>query len=41
MCRNMFDSHPKILLTMDFDNTNIDGVQKLNVVDWLLEGSID
>lgn len=35
------DSHPKILLTMDFDNTNIDGIQKLNVVDWLLRDSID
>ncbi len=35
------DSHPKILLTMDFDNTNIDGIQKLNVVDWLLKDSID
>ncbi|MCQ2263734.1 MAG: DUF4143 domain-containing protein [Bacteroidales bacterium] len=35
------DSHPKILLTMDFDNTNIDGIQKLNVVDWLLKDTID
>ena len=35
--REIRDSHPKFLLTMDFDNTNIDGVQKLNVVDWLLK----
>lgn len=35
------DSHPKILLTMDFDNTNIDGIQKLNVIDWLLKDTID
>ena len=35
------DSYPKTLLTMDFDNTNIDGVKKINVVDWLLKGSID
>ena len=31
------DSYPKFLLTMDFDNTNIDGIRKLNVVDWLLK----
>ena len=30
------DSHPKFLLTMDFDNVNIDGIQKINVIDWLL-----
>ncbi len=30
------DVYPKYLLTMDYDNTNIQGVQKLNVVDWLL-----
>lgn len=30
------DTYPKYLLTMDYDNTNIQGVQKLNVVDWLL-----
>ena len=35
--REIRDSHPKILLTMDFDNTNIDGIQKLNVIDWLLK----
>ena len=31
------DSYPKFLLTMDFDNVNIDGIQKLNVIDWLLK----
>lgn len=35
--REIRDSHPKILLTMDFDNINIDGIQKLNVIDWLLK----
>jgi len=32
----LHDSFPKFLLTMDFDNTNIEGIQKLNVIDWLL-----
>jgi predicted AAA+ superfamily ATPase len=35
--RNIKDNHPKYLLTMDFDNTSIDGIQKLNVIDWLLQ----
>ncbi len=35
--KNIKDNYPKYLLTMDFDNTNIDGIQKLNVVDWLLK----
>ncbi len=30
------DNYPKYLLTLDFDNASIDGIQKLNVVDWLL-----
>jgi len=30
------DNYPKFLLTLDFDNINIDGIQKVNVVDWLL-----
>lgn len=30
------DNYPKYLLTLDFDNTNIEGIQKLNVIDWLL-----
>jgi len=35
--KNIKDNYPKYLLTLDFDNTNIDGIQKLNVVDWLLQ----
>lgn len=31
------DNYPKYLLTMDYDNTNISGIQKMNVIDWLLE----
>ncbi len=34
---NIKDNYPKYLLTLDYDNTNIDGIQKLNVVDWLLQ----
>lgn len=30
------DAYPKYLLTLDFDTTIIQGVQKVNVVDWLL-----
>lgn len=30
------DNYPKYLLTLDFDIANIDGIQKLNVIDWLL-----
>lgn len=32
------DSYPKYLLTTDFDTTNYGGIQKLNVIDWLLKG---
>lgn len=35
--KNIKDNYPKFLLTLDFDNTNINGIQKLNVVDWLLQ----
>ena len=35
--REIKDSYPKYLLTVDFDNANIDGIQKINVVDWLLK----
>ena len=31
------DNYPKFLLTLDFDSTNIAGIQKLNVIDWLLD----
>ena len=30
------DSYPKYLLTLDFDTSNIEGIQRLNVIDWLL-----
>lgn len=30
------DSYPKFLLTTDFDTSNYGGIQKLNVIDWLL-----
>jgi predicted AAA+ superfamily ATPase len=34
--RNIRDNYPKFLLTLDFDNTNIEGIHKVNVIDWLL-----
>ena len=37
--RNIRDNYPKFLLTLDFDKTNIDGIQKVNVIDWLLGAS--
>ena len=39
--RNIRDNYPKFLLTLDFDTTNIEGIQKINVIDWLLNGEID
>jgi predicted AAA+ superfamily ATPase len=35
--RNIRDSHPKYLLTLDYDTSNIDGIQRVNVIDWLLK----
>ena len=35
--RNICDSHPKYLLTLDYDTSNIDGIQRVNVIDWLLK----
>lgn len=35
--RNIKDNYPKYLLTLDFDNTSIEGIQKINVIDWLLQ----
>ncbi len=35
--KNISDYYPKYLLTLDYDNSNIDGIQKLNVIDWLLQ----
>ncbi len=34
---NIRDNYPKYLLTLDFDNANINGISKINVIDWLLE----
>lgn len=31
------DNYPKYLLTLDYDNTSINGIKKINVIDWLLE----
>ncbi len=33
--RSIRDSYPKYLLTLDYDTTNIDGIQRVNVIDWL------
>ena len=35
--RNIKDNYPKYLLTLDYDNVTIEGIQKRNVIDWLLE----
>ena len=35
--KSIRNSFPKYLLTLDYDNTNIDGIQKINVIDWLLQ----
>ena len=35
------DNYPKFLLTVDYDNTSINGIQKINVIDWLLEQNKD
>ena len=35
------DNYPKFLLTLDFDNININGIQKINVIDWLLSKNIE
>ena len=37
LLRNIRDSHPKYLLTLDYDTSNIDGIQRVNVIDWLLK----
>lgn len=34
--RSIKDSYPKYLLTLDYDTTSIEGIQKTHVVDWLL-----
>ncbi len=35
--RSIRDNYPKYLLTLDYDTSNIEGVYKLNVIDWLLQ----
>jgi len=35
--RDIKDNYPKYLLTLDFDTTSIEGIQKMNVIDWLLQ----
>lgn len=35
--RSIRDNFPKYLLTLDYDNTSIEGIQKINVIDWLLK----
>jgi predicted AAA+ superfamily ATPase len=34
--KNIKDNYPKYLLTLDYDNAVIEGIQKKNVIDWLL-----
>ena len=35
--RNIRDSYPKNLLTLDYETSNIDGIQRVHVIDWLLK----
>lgn len=35
--RNIRDSCPKYLLTLDYETSNIDGIQRVHVIDWLLK----
>ena len=35
--RTIRDNYPKYLLTLDFDNVVIEGIQKINLIDWLLK----
>ncbi|MCL1967431.1 MAG: ATP-binding protein [Fibromonadales bacterium] len=35
--KNINDNYPKYLITMDFDNSSIDGIKKINAIDWLLD----
>jgi predicted AAA+ superfamily ATPase len=34
--RTIRDSYPKYLLTLDYDNAIIEGIKRMNVIDWLL-----
>ena len=33
--KSIKDNYPKYLLTLDYDNAVIAGIQKINVIDWL------
>jgi predicted AAA+ superfamily ATPase len=35
--RTIRDNYPKFVLTLDYENTVIDGIQQMNVIDWLLK----
>ncbi len=35
------DNYPKFLLTLDYDKSNINGIQRINVIDWLLMWNIN
>ncbi|GHT13245.1 ATPase [Bacteroidia bacterium] len=35
--RTLRDNYPKYVLTLDYDNAVIEGIQKINVIDWLLK----
>ena len=35
--RNIRDSYPKYLLTLDYETSNIDGIQRVNAIDWLID----
>ena len=35
--RNIRDSYPKYLLTLDYETSNIDSIQRVHVIDWLLK----
>jgi predicted AAA+ superfamily ATPase len=35
--RNIRDSYPKYLLTLDYETSNIDSMQRFHVIDWLLK----
>ena len=34
--KSIKDNYPNFLLTLDYDNVVFDGIQKINVIDWLL-----
>ncbi|MDR0605437.1 MAG: ATP-binding protein [Bacteroidales bacterium] len=34
--KSIKDNYPKYILTLDYDNAIIDGIHKLNIIDWLL-----